>query len=225
MVSRGHIVLFINKMKTVISTHFKTEELARKEATALNKKRGKKIYIVLGEKRVVSYTHQPTYMKNLLLTQEKLKQLLDYDSDTGIFRWRVRKAQCVKIGTLAGYKSKKGYRLIGVDGKYHYTHRLAWLYVYGEFPKNEIDHINHITDDNRISNLRSVTHSENGRNQSVQKNNTSGIMGVHKWKKKWVAKIQVDGKYKHLGYFENIKDAKKARERAKIRYGYHPNHA
>jgi len=103
---------------------------------------------------------------------------------------------------------------------------LAWLYVYGTMPKEQIDHINHVRDDNRIINLREVTHSENHKNRTKQSNNTSGVTGVH-WleeKERWQAYIKGDDKKIHLGTFKNKNDAISARKEAEIKYNYHSNH-
>ena len=160
------------------------------------------------------------------MNQRRLKELLSYDKNTGIFRWKVRKAYKIKIGDIAGNLRKDGYKRVMIDEKLYSAHRLAWLYVYGEFPKHEIDHINHNKGDNRISNLRDVTRGENRKNLANQRHNTSGTTGVAWYKpyKKWVARIRVNGKQKHLGYFDNINEAKIARQKAKIKYGFHINH-
>lgn len=160
------------------------------------------------------------------MTQKELKTQLSYDKDTGIFRWKVLKRGVTRNG-VAGALQHDGYRRIRIHRKTYPAHWIAWLYVYGEFPKNEMDHINHIKDDNRISNLRSVTRGENQKNRSLAKNNTSGVAGVcwSKPSKKWSVSIRVCGVLKSLGLFEDIKEAKKVREKAKIEYGYHPNHA
>ena len=160
-----------------------------------------------------------------MLTQKKLKEFLHYNQDTGIFHWVVDRGNNVKMGDIAG-TTWRGYIFININKTMHRAHRLAWLYVYGEFPKNEIDHINHKKNDNKISNLRVVTRVENCKNVSLARNSTSGVAGVywHKNSKKWMAHIRKDGKLKYLGLFVDINEAKKVREKAKIEYGYHPNH-
>lgn len=160
------------------------------------------------------------------MNQKRLKEVLNYDPKTGIFRWKIHRMYNARAGDIAGSMHNGGYRSIGIDNKMYLVHRLAWLYVHGHFPK-EIDHINHDKRDNRIDNLRNVTHLENGRNMSITKNNTSGIPGVYwcKKSKKWKAHIQFDGEYKYLGLFDDINLAKQVREKAKKKYNYHPNHA
>lgn len=161
------------------------------------------------------------------LTQGKLKELLNYDPDTGIFTWKVRKAHRVKIGDIAGVVNKdSGYRQIRIDERLYLAHRLAWLYVHGEFPKNETDHINHKRDDNRICNLRDVTQVENFQNKTMNKANKSGFNGIL-WvekDKRWCVQIGFNGRTKYLGYFKDIEDAIQCRKEANIKHGYHPNH-
>jgi hypothetical protein len=89
--------------------------------------------------------------------QADLKQILDYDQNTGVFRWATRKCQRKRAGEIAGSVSNKGYVMIGIDYKKYSAHRLAWLYVHGDWPAGEIDHINRDRTDNRISNLRVAT--------------------------------------------------------------------
>jgi hypothetical protein len=102
-----------------------------------------------------------------------------------------------------------GYIQIGIEGKYYLAHRLAWLYVYGFMPENEIDHIHGLTTDNRISELREATHQQNLFNQKMHSRNTSGFKGVswHKTKNKFRARIEVFGKEIHLGYFRDSESA------------------
>jgi len=143
------------------------------------------------------------------LNQERLKELLQYDPETGIFTNLTQRGK-VKKGAIAGSKYSNGYIYIGINRKRYRAHRLAWLYVYGEFPANQIDHINEIKDDNRIVNLRVATNLENQHNvSSLQTNNTSGFRGVfwRKNRKKWKAIIYLNGKQKHLGHFDTAEEA------------------
>jgi hypothetical protein len=160
----------------------------------------------------------------MMINQKRLKDLLEYNPETGIFIWKVRTSKRVKIGDVAGCENSRGYVYIKVDNKNYRSHRLAWLYMTGEFPPDCIDHINGITNDNRWINLRSVTHSENMKNQKKLKNNISGHQGVS-WDKpteKWVARHTINNKLIHLGYFTNIEDAVAARE--VVAHLYHENH-
>ena len=160
-----------------------------------------------------------------MLTQERLKELLHYDPEAGLFTWLVSSGNGVKVGDIAGSFSH-GYIQIRVKGKLHQAHRLVWLYMSGVWPKDQIDHINHIRDDNRIVNLREATHRENGRNRSMKSNNKSGVTGVHRYeqRKKWVAQIKVDDKLIYLGCFTDKFEAVCARKSAENKFGFHPNH-
>lgn len=166
-----------------------------------------------------------------MLTQDKLKELLTYDPDTGIFKWIKKSANRIRVGEEAGilYPYKNGkthYRNICISYKGYRAHRLAWLYMTGSFPEYEIDHINHNASDNRWCNLREVTKAENQRNRSLYMTNTSGFPGVYwsKLRSKWMASIRYQGKSIYLGYFKNILDAVHARKEAEKLYGFHPNH-
>jgi len=136
------------------------------------------------------------------LSQDELKRALDYNPDTGIFTWRKKMARRVKVGAVVGH-SRKGYLRVQLYGKFHNLHHLAWFYVYGEWPKGQIDHINGARDDNRVENLRDVDQNVNQRNAKQRKDNKSGITGVS-WAancNKWMAYITVDGKRTTLGFF------------------------
>lgn len=140
------------------------------------------------------------------LTQELLKKILHYNPGTGFFIWKKRGRL---LGKMAGGIGTGGYVRINISGKLHLAHRLAWLYVQGEFPENVIDHINGITGDNSLENLRACTRSENMRNARKRCDNTSGFKGVS-WSKcanKWKACISISGEKRYLGIFNNPKDA------------------
>jgi hypothetical protein len=143
------------------------------------------------------------------LTQERLKELLHYNPETGIFTNLTQRGKSIKIGGVAGCKDK-GYVRIEIDYKTYQAHRLAWLYAYGEFPEKFIDHMNEIRDDNRIINLRLATRQENYHNISTpNKNNASGFRGVcwHKFSRTWRSQIRVNGKDKYLGDFDTAEQA------------------
>ena len=152
-------------------------------------------------------------MTNQTLTQERLKYLLTYDSVSGIFtRNTTDRNNCkkCKIGETAGTLSSLGYYTTVIDGKSYPLHRLVSLYMYGSLPIKLIDHINHITTDNRLCNLREATHTENVRNRKKQKNNTSGFRGVHFDKSKGVFVARCNSK--HLGQFNTAEEASLAYE-------------
>jgi len=161
-----------------------------------------------------------------MLTQKRLKELLNYDPETGVFTWISRRGSKA-AGSVAGTPHyKQGYIRIKIDGEMYSAHRLAWLYVYGEWPKHETDHINHDRQDNRIENLRSVTRHQNARNRTLRSDSTSGVVGVNWFKRnqKWGARIFKNGKFVFLGLFERFEDAVEARKNASVEYGFHQNH-
>jgi hypothetical protein len=152
-----------------------------------------------------------------ILTQEYLKSILDYDSVTGIFTWKIRKANWINVGDKAGRPDKDGYLRICIDGNEYKSHRLAYFYIYGECPKY-IDHINLCKDDNKISNLRITTISENLHNKTKTSRNTSGYKGVnyHKPSQKWRATITKDKINYYLGYFDTPEEASNAYKNAAL---------
>jgi len=138
----------------------------------------------------------------IMLTQSRLKELLNYDPETGIFTW-VANRQKVTIGDVAG-TINKGYRAIRIDGKQYKAHRLTFLYMTGNFPKEHTDHIDGDKLNNRWANLRGCTHAENHQNRASHKGSSSKYVGVgwHKASQKWRADIKINGKQKFLGRFE-----------------------
>jgi hypothetical protein len=159
------------------------------------------------------------------MNQSQLKEILDYDRETGIFRWAKDVGSRARKGCAAGGYNTVGYIAMQVKGRRYYAHRLAWLYCYGDFP-SQIDHINHNKSDNSISNLRAVSGSDNKKNSPIQANNKSGCTGVH-WNNRdgnWISQIRAEGVSTHLGVFEIKEEAIESRRKAEIKYGYHENH-
>ncbi len=154
------------------------------------------------------------------LTAGYLRSILDYDPETGIFTRKVRTSNSVKVGGIAGSQNGDGYLLIMLQSRLYQAHRLAWLYMHGEWPKDQIDHINRNRSDNRIANLRDVSHKQNQQNKSKQSNNKSGYPGVSWYKRysKWRARIRHNQKLIHLGYFDDLEDAVAARKAAEKLY-------
>ncbi len=155
---------------------------------------------------------------------EIVRQFLDY-RDGKLF-WLVNPSTGVKAGQEAGAVHLLGYGRLQIGGRFMTSHRIIWLMHYGEWPVDEIDHINGNRAENRIENLREVSHLENMRNLKISKANTSGTTGVG-WKKKdkkWFACISLPQGMKYLGYFSNKDDAIAARRAAEKEYGFHPNH-
>jgi hypothetical protein len=154
-------------------------------------------------------------MTEEILTREKLQQVLHYDKDSGEFTW-LTTSNRKKAGERAGTAVPHGYRKIQVYNKIYYEHRLAWLYVYGEFPQDVVDHIDGNGLNNKIANLRSVSRSDNMRNQiRPQKNNKLKVLGVTQTKSgKFRAQI-FDEKVKVLGVFDTVEEASQAYIQAK----------
>lgn len=152
------------------------------------------------------------------LTAARLRELLHYDPETGVFTWRANRGGAALAGSKAGHPSKKdGYIRINVDCRLCLSHRLAWMYVHGVFPTKHLDHINGIRDDNRIENLREATSAQNNQNPSLRSDNKSGLIGVswHKPRGKWKAQIQFENANRHLGLFCTKEEAHAAYLEAK----------
>lgn len=153
------------------------------------------------------------------LTASQVRVLLDYEQGTGTFIWKTRGGASANpwnarfAGKVAGrqQEGRKGlfYERIAIGGVSYLSHRLAWLYMTGEWPQAVIDHINGNGLDNRIENLRAATRAENNRNSRVKSNNTTGYKGVcfDRREGRFVASIARDGKQFNLGYFETPEDA------------------
>ena len=148
------------------------------------------------------------------LTQEYLKTIFSYNPLNGNLTRLISTSNVVKVGGIAKSIGNHGYVGVWINGKNHLVHRLAWLYVYGVFPKDKLDHINNIKTDNRISNLRECSNIENLRNIGKYKNNKSGYRGVSwcKPRNKWQANAKLDGKQYYLGRFDSAEDASAAYE-------------
>jgi len=154
------------------------------------------------------------------LTVEQIKDTLDYDAGTGVFIWKIRPSKAVKAGDVAGCVEKRiGYITVGIGGRVYKAHRLAWLYVYGSWPKGLIDHINGNKADNRIDNLRDVLADGNSQNvRKPNRRNKSGFMGVIWFQNKWRASMSVNGKSKWLGDYSTPEEAHQVYLEAKRKY-------
>ncbi|VXD04922.1 conserved hypothetical protein [Enterobacterales bacterium 8AC] len=171
--------------------------------------------------------------------KDYLNECFFYQPDNGVLVWNTRPdSHFINTAYAKSWNSRyaggvagcvsNGYKVVSVNKRLYFTHRIIWVMHYGDIPVGyEIDHINHVKDDNRVSNLRLVTHSDNQKNLSMLKNNSSGINGVFSDKRNgnWIAQIKPRGKKtKHLGSFGNKSDAIAARKAAEIKYGFHENH-
>lgn len=162
------------------------------------------------------------------ITQEELKELFYYDSDTGLFTWKKKPKNGSQIGQVAGSLSAKPdkhviYVNIQIGRTSYMAHNLAWLYVYGEYPPDagfELDHVDRDGTNNRLSNLRPVTPSQQTFNQRLRSNNTSGHRGVtwHGTKQKWQAYIGAEVKRIFLGWFDTFDEAVAARQAAELKF-------
>lgn len=156
------------------------------------------------------------------LTQQQLKDRFLYDPDTGLFTYTSKAAVCVDVGQVAGcVEPNDGYIFITVNYKTYRAHRLAFMYMLGRWPIQQVDHINGVRTDNRWANLREATPKQNNQNQRPGKANKSGVVGVYKDRDKWRAIIYVDGRSIHLGTHASIEGAVAARRAAEDRYFTH----
>jgi len=166
-------------------------------------------------------------MQKEIITQELLRSLFDYDSATGSLVRIKTTSSKAQAGSIAGSKKGHKYARVSVNNKLYYAHHVVWIWHYGILPE-EIDHINRDRFDNRIENLRATDRSANNINTKVRCDNTSGVSGVY-WEKrysKWCVRIGVNGKLKHIGYYDSLETAKQKREEAiKLHYEFTKDYA
>ena len=156
-----------------------------------------------------------------LLTSERARELLSYDPTTGSLTWKATVGPRAPQGGAAGYIDKKGYVCVGLDGKYYFGHRIAWLLHFGRWPVGQVDHRDEIKSNNRIANLREATPIENMHNQRfARKHNRLGLRGVSNNHGKFQAEIRANGKRIYLGVFDTPLEAHAAYLSAKKQY--HP---
>lgn len=147
-------------------------------------------------------------MSGSVLTADELRRVLDYDPQTGLFTWKFSPTPSVKKGDIAGSSHSEGYISIRIAKRLYFAHRLAWLWMKGDWPKDQIDHKDNNRSNNRWDNLRNVRPALNTQNQrKPPKSNTSGFLGVSAKRGKWRACIIVDGKQRFLGSFDTPEDA------------------
>lgn len=167
---------------------------------------------------------------------ELLRQILDYNPETGALTWRERTPDLFRDGKQSASQNcaswngryagapaftsrhPKGYLMGWINNRAYLAHRIIWMLVHGEEP-DDIDHINGDRTDNRLANLRNVSRSVNLRNARMRRDNTSGVNGVSREGGRWAAYITVNRKRKFLGYFSNLEDASAARKAAEARIG------
>ena len=147
------------------------------------------------------------------LTAKRLRQVLDYDPETGIFTWRIGHRQ----GVVAGHLTRGRRRVvIGIEQAHYYAHRLAWLYVHGRWPRKWINHRDGNEFSNAIANLREATRSQVSWAGRARRNNKSGHKGVYlmRDRKRWCASITTNGNRRFLGYFDTEAEARRVYKRA-----------
>lgn len=156
------------------------------------------------------------------VTLDELKAIVHYDPETGLFTRLVASGARWPAGPVPGSVDRHGHVRLGILRGTFQGHRVAWFYMTGEWPALGIDHRNRVPNDNRWDNLRLATKSENGANEGLRKNNTSGFKGVT-WSKvagKWMAQIRTHGKKRYLGHYVDPADAAEAyRQAAAKHYG------
>lgn len=151
-----------------------------------------------------------SHLRGLPVTAEQLKQLLHYDAPTGVFRWRVsRKNESILPWSVAGSLDGRGYVQIRICGRRQKAHRLAWLYMTGEDPADEVDHVDGVRSNNAWFNLRPASHKQNAENIKLRNDNTSGFRGVcfDKRRGQWMSKVEHHRKQYNLGYFDTAEQA------------------
>jgi len=158
-------------------------------------------------------------MTTRTLTQEYLKSILNYNPETGVLTWAIFKNARAQIGDVAGTKDSKGYIQIRIDNRFYRAHRIIWIYVYGETPTHNIDHIDGNRSNNAISNLRLASVSQNNQNRKRNEKSSTQYKGIYLVKKsgKFVAQIKKNRVHHYLGLFDTPEEAhsaycKKAKE-------------
>lgn len=144
-------------------------------------------------------------MAPAILTADYVRQIFNYDTDSGLLTWRIRTSNRIQLGAQAGNRDHYGYLKVCVSYRYYKVHRLIWLHVHGVWPTKQIDHIDRDKLNNRIANLRDVSQSVNQQNRfRARTDNASGFLGVtrHSASKRWQTQIDVNGRRHYLGLFD-----------------------
>ena len=160
------------------------------------------------------------------LTREEVEHLLHYDPTRGKLVWKRPTSNRVSVGDVAGYTRYDGYIEVKVKGERFLAHRLIWFLHYGEWPEDQLDHIDHNPSNNKIENLRQSDNFINHRNMSLSSRNKSGACGIY-WEEdrgKWLTQARIKGKTKTLGRFPTFEEAVAVRQAANRQHDYHENH-
>lgn len=162
-----------------------------------------------------------------MIEASQLHELLTYEPDTGRLTWKCRKDVLLRwnvryAGKEAFTAIRDGYKCGAIHNVGYQAHRVIWAMVYGDWPEDQVDHINGNRSDNRISNLRQADGFQNSQNAKTRSDNTSGYPGVtfFKGRNQWTARICVNGKKIHLGYFSTAEKATEARKEAEKVHGF-----
>jgi hypothetical protein len=157
---------------------------------------------------------------NTELTQEIVRKLLHYDPETGLLFWRKNSKLAFNTLTQKGYLKGQLYK------RTYFSHRIIWLWMTGNWPNEQIDHINHNRKDNRFLNLREVTNKENHKNRKINPRNKTGINGVSwcKRENKWRVQVRNMNKNIHIGYFDTKEEAQRVRKLKNVELNYYKNH-
>lgn len=160
------------------------------------------------------------------MNHQELLEVLDYCPATGMFTWKKKTSVRTSIGMPANHIRSNGYVYISIKYTRHLAHRLAFMFMTGNFPAHQVDHINGVRNDNSWGNLREVTCKENNKNIAKSLRNKSGVTGVFWYApgKKWQAHITINRKKTHLGYYKDFDEAVAVRKAAEHSHNFHPNH-
>lgn len=145
-----------------------------------------------------------------MITAKRARELVAYDRDTGLFVWRLARRKCTPGKRAGCVENRRGAVVLRLDGKLYFAHRIAWLWMTGDWPNNLIDHRDGDPSNNKWENLRDATPSENLANMRKPRKNTTGFKGVGKHQGRFRAVIGHQGKFVHIGTFERPEDAHEA---------------
>lgn len=161
-----------------------------------------------------------------MITQKQLKEVLDYNPDTGIFIWKVKTSHRIEIGDIAGTRSRRGYLTIGINGKRYLAHRLAFLFMTGYFPKAMVDHRNTNVIDNSWDNIREADRAQNNYNSSFKEVGKTGMKGVYLTRHgNFQVKMKIKSEMKYFGTFKDLELADLVATEARNKYhGEFANH-
>jgi hypothetical protein len=164
----------------------------------------------------------------MILTFEQVRNIINYDPVSGVAKWNTKlyrgKHSAGDVINNVHHNNKISYYRVQVCGVRYMLHKLIVLYMTGEYPTSKVDHIDGDGLNNKWDNLRHVTNAENGRNCSINSNNTSGHLGVSKFRNGWRVRVKFNGIEKHIGVFQDFDQAVKASRQAYTNLGFHANH-